>query len=109
MRITILGHDIDLACQPHEERRLEDLSRALDARLAGFTGEPDALRRLALTALSLMDEAQATNAALARARCEIERLTDMVVEAKIEAAAAAPDTPERGRVGALRRVAEGAA
>jgi hypothetical protein len=36
----------------------------------------------------------------------------MVVEAKIEAEAAqtaAPDTPDRGRVSSLRRVAEGAA
>jgi cell division protein ZapA (FtsZ GTPase activity inhibitor) len=109
MRITILGHEIELACQPQEERRLEDLSHALNARLSGFSGEPDAIRRLALTALALMDETQAANAAFARARAEIERLTDMVVEAKLEAERGAPDTPERGRVGALRRVAEGAA
>ena len=44
---------------------------------------------------------QATSAALVRARTEIERLTDMVVEAKLEAAAA-PDTSDRGRVQALR-------
>lgn len=109
MRITILSHDIDLACQPQEEKRLEDLARALDARLAGFSGDADAVRRLALIALSLMDETQATNAALARARCEIERLTDMVVEAKLEAGGVQADAPDRGRVGALRRVAEGAA
>jgi cell division protein ZapA len=108
MRITILGHEIELACQPLEERRLEDLARALNARLSGFSGEPDAVRRLALTALALMDETQAASAALARARLEIERLTDMVVEAQLEAATA-PDTADRGRVGSLRRVAEGAA
>jgi len=109
MRITILGHEIELACQPQEERRLEDLARALNARLAGFSGEPDAVRRLALTALALIDETQAASAALARARAEIERLTDMVVEAQLEAEQATPDTPDRGRVGSLRRVAEGAA
>jgi cell division protein ZapA (FtsZ GTPase activity inhibitor) len=109
MLLHILDQDISIDCAPHEERRLEDLARALDARLRSFPADADAARRLALAALALMDEAQATSAALARARCEIERLTDLVVEAKLEAASAAPaDTGERGRVGALR-VAEGAA
>jgi hypothetical protein len=66
-----------------------------------LSGEPDAMRRLVLTALALMDETQASAAALARARAEIERLTDMVVEARLEAAGAAPDTGTRGRVAAL--------
>ena len=60
---------------------------------------------LALTALALMDEAQTTNAALARARCEIERLNDMIAEARIEDAArpeAAAINPDQGCVQALR-------
>jgi cell division protein ZapA (FtsZ GTPase activity inhibitor) len=109
MRIIVLGHAIELECQPHEQKRLEDLAAALNTRLAGVTGDPDAVRRLTLAALALMDEAQAANAALARARYEIERLTDMLVEAKLEAGDTEPSAPERGRVGALRRVAEGAA
>jgi len=100
--VKILDQDFAIACAEHEQRRLEDLARALEARLAGFSGDPDGLRRLVLTALSLLDEAQAAGAALARARSEIERLTDMVVEAKLEAAAPKADTGERGRVGALR-------
>jgi hypothetical protein len=70
-------------------------------RLAGFSGDPDAMRRLALAALSLMDEAQAANAALARARAEIERLTDLLVDAKLAEQQAAR-TDDRGRVSALR-------
>jgi len=108
--LTILGRDYGIDCTEQEERRLQDLARALDAKLQAFGGEADARRSLILTALALMDEAQTTNAALARARCEIERLTDMLVEAKLEAEQpAVADTADRGRVGALRRVAEGAA
>jgi cell division protein ZapA len=106
--LTILNREFTIECTEAEQRRLEDLGKALDARLQGCS-EPDQLRRIVFTALALMDEAQATHAALARARCEVERLTDMVVEAKLEAAQATPDTPDRGRVGSLRRVAEGAA
>ncbi len=109
MQITILNRPFTIDCTEQEERRLEDLARALEARLQGLSGEPDAMRRLVLTALALIDETQTTHAALARARCEIERLTDMVVEAQLEAEAAQPDTPDRGRVSSLRRVAEGAA
>jgi cell division protein ZapA len=105
---TILDRHVALECAEQERRRLEDLAGALEARLAGFAGEPDAMRRLILTALALLDEAQTTSAALARARCEIERLTDMVIDAKL-GAQAAPDTSVRGSVSALRRVAEGAA
>jgi cell division protein ZapA (FtsZ GTPase activity inhibitor) len=104
--VNILGREFRVDCEERDARRLEDLVAALSARLAGAEG--DETRRLVMTALALMDEAQTTCAALARARCEIERLTDMVVEAKLEAAGGA-DTEERGRVGALRRVAEGAA
>ncbi len=107
MQFTILGQSYTLDCTEAEGRRLEDLARALNERLQGVSGEEQ--RRLVFTALALMDETQAAQAALARARSEIERLTDMVVEAQLEAQRAAPDTADRGRVGSLRRVAEGAA
>jgi cell division protein ZapA (FtsZ GTPase activity inhibitor) len=106
--LTILGRDYAIECVEQEERRLQDLARLLDARLAGFGGDADTRRSLVLIALALLDEAQTTGAALARARCEIERLTDMVIDAKLGAQAGA-DTSVRGGVGALRRVAEGAA
>lgn len=109
MQVTVLNHTLAIPCTEQEERRLQDLARALEARVQAVAGEPGETRRLLLTALALMDEAQTTHAALARARCEIERLTDMVVEAQLDCAQAAPDTADRGRVGALRRVAEGAA
>jgi cell division protein ZapA (FtsZ GTPase activity inhibitor) len=105
---TIAGRQVALDCVEEERRRLEDLARALEARLDGFASEPDIVRRLILAALSLLDETQTTNAALARARGEIERLTDMLVEARL-AAETTLDTGARGCVGALRRVAEGAA
>ena len=106
--LTILGRDYAIDCAEQEERRLQDLARLLDGRLQGFGGDADARRSLVLIALGLLDEMQTTNAALARARCEIERLTDMVIDAKLEAQAAA-DTSVRGCVGSLRRVSEGAA
>ena len=106
--LRILDQDIRFACAPEEERRLRDLAAALETRLAGFSGDGDGMRRLILTALSLMDEAQASSAALVRARGEIERLTDMLIEARLEGCAE-PDSADRGRVGSLRRVAEGAA
>jgi cell division protein ZapA len=105
--LNVLDSAVTLDCDEGERRRLEDLARALEARLQGFANEPDAQRRLILTALALLDEAQTTSAALARARCEIERLTDLVIDARMEAQS--PDTSVRGGVGALRRVAEGAA
>ena len=76
--------------------------------VAGVKGDAETMRRLVLTALALMDEAQASSAALVRARGEIERLTDMLIEARLEGCAE-PDSADRGRVGSLRRVAEGAA
>lgn len=110
--ITILGEDYAIECAECDTRRIEDLAKALESRLQGFGGDASAMRRLVLTALGLMDEVQATSAALVRARCEIERLTDMLVEAKLEAqgpdAPESPDTPDRGRVGAFR-VAQGRA
>lgn len=101
MQVTIRNRVFEIECAESDERRLEDLARALDQRLAGFKGEADEARALVLTALSLMDEVQAVSAALVRSRCEIERLTDMLVEAKLEAPHA-PVNDTRGRVGALR-------
>lgn len=106
--LNILNREFTISCTEAEQRRLEDLAAALEARL-GQCSEPDATRRLVFTALALLDETQAAHAALARARCEIERLTDMVVDAQLEAEGVSTDTADRGRVGALRRVAEGAA
>jgi len=107
--VKILNRDFTIECAEGDCRRLEDLAAALDTRLAGFSGDEDAMRRLVLTALALIDQNQAASAALVRARNEIERLSDMVVEAQLEAAKAAqPITDERGRVEALR-VAQGAA
>lgn len=105
---NVLDHQVALDCAEEDRRRLEDLAHALEARIRRFENEPDGTRRLVLTALALLDEAQATSAALARARGEIERLTDMLIDARLEAQAS-PDTSVRGGVGALRRVAEGAA
>jgi cell division protein ZapA (FtsZ GTPase activity inhibitor) len=107
-KIQILGEVYSIACADCDQRRLEDLASALETRLQGFSGDASALRRLVLTALGLMDEVQAQSAALVRARCEIERLTDLLVEAKLESKAPAPDSPDRGRVSALR-VAQGTA
>ena len=107
--VKILDQDYVIECAECDQRRLEDLARALETRLQGFSGDASAMRRLVLTALTLIDEAQATSAALVRARNEIERLTDMVVEAELEVAqGAAPDSSDRGRVSSLR-VAQGTA
>jgi cell division protein ZapA (FtsZ GTPase activity inhibitor) len=109
--ITILGQDYAIECAECDQRRIEDLARALEERLDGFKGEASAKRRLVLAALGLLDEVQATSAALARARIEVERLTDMLVEAKLEVEApppGKPDAPARRDVGALR-VAQGRA
>lgn len=86
LTVRILNQDIEIDCMPHEQRRLEDLTKALDARLAGFTGDAEGMRRLVVTSLALLDEVQATTAALVRAHGEIERLNDMVAEARLEAA-----------------------
>ena len=99
IELNFLGQPVRLACGADEKRRLEDLAAALNQRLAGFGGDADPLRGLALTALALLDETQAQGAALARARAEIERLNDLVVDAR----AAGPLDEGRGRVVALRR------
>lgn len=104
--LNVANQQFTIECADCDQRRLEDLAKALDARLARFSDEDDAMRRLVLTALALLDQTQATSAALALAREEIERLTDMVVEARLDARSA-PVNDERGRVGAL--VAHGAA
>ncbi|MBX3429907.1 MAG: cell division protein ZapA [Hyphomonadaceae bacterium] len=108
--VKILGEDYAIDCAECDTRRLEDLAKVLEARLQGFSGDAGAMRRLVLVALGLIDEAQATSAALARARMEIERLTDMLVEAQLQAEPPPEptDAPERGRVSALR-VAQGRA
>jgi cell division protein ZapA (FtsZ GTPase activity inhibitor) len=105
--LNVANQQFTIECADCDQRRLEDLAGALNARLARFSGDEDAMRRLVLTALALLDQTQATSAALALAREEIERLTDMVVEARLEAQSA-PVSDERGRVDALR-VAQGAA
>lgn len=99
--LRILNEEIALECAPAEQRRLQDLAAALNARLAGFSGDADGMRRLAITALSLLDETQAAGAALARAHAEIERLNDSTVEALLA-------SDDRGRLSALR-VKQGAA
>jgi hypothetical protein len=98
--LKIQGREIAIECAEHERRRLEDLAAALEARLAAGSGETS--RRLVLTALALIDEAQTTSAALERARCEIERLTDMLVEANLPSPKPPPVAEDRGRVAALR-------
>ena len=98
--LRILNQDVPLTCAAHEQRRLEDLAVLLNARLAAYEGDASAMRSLALTALALMDENQAKSAALARAMGEVERLSDIVVEARLAAPAAALDD-ERGRVASL--------
>ncbi len=99
--ITILGREFAIECAERDQRRLEDLAVALNARLAGFSGDTDEVTRTVLAALSLMDEVQVIGAALVRARCEIERLSDMLVEARLEAPEALVND-ERGRIDALR-------
>ena len=86
LTLRILNQDFDIDCKPQEQRRLEDLAKALDARLTGFSGDADGVRQLVVTSLALLDEVQATTAALVRAHGEIERLNDMVAEARLEAA-----------------------
>ena len=81
MRVRILGRDVDMPCASGREQRLSDLAAQLNARL-GDSGEADDVTRLAQAALALMDEAQLAHAALERARLEVERLTDLVVEAR---------------------------
>ena len=99
--VRILGEDFRLHCSAGEQRRIEDLAKALEARVAA-EGETSDLRKLILTALALMDEAQTTGAALVRARGEIERLNDMVAEANIDAAEGVSLPQDQSRVRAQR-------
>jgi cell division protein ZapA (FtsZ GTPase activity inhibitor) len=100
--VRILGEEFWLDCSAGDQRRIEDLAKALEARLSAGEGETSDLRKLILAALALMDEAQTTGAALVRARGEIERLNDMFAEAQIEAAEGPALEPEQGRVRSLR-------
>ena len=86
LTVRILNQDFEIDCAPQEQRRLEDLAKALDARLAGFSGDAEGVRQLVVTSLALLDEVQANRAALVRAHGEIERLNDMVAEARLDAA-----------------------
>jgi len=99
--VRILGEDFRLQCNAGEQRRIEDLAKALEARVAA-EGETGDLRKLILTALGLIDEAQTTGAALVRARGEIERLNDMIAEANIESAEGVSLPQDQSRVRAPR-------
>lgn len=101
--VHVAGQEVTVACAPHEQRRVADLVALLESRLAVYAGEPEAMRRLVLAALALLDETQAVGAALARAREELDRLNELSGESQIEI-----DEPS-GRVASLRRVPEGAA
>ena len=101
--LKILDRELVIECSAADGRRLEDLARALNERLAGFSGDADAQQRLALTALSLLDEVQVIGAALVRARCEVERLADMLAETTCETPIVIAND-ERGRVIALRDI-----
>lgn len=100
VEVHIGDREIAIDCAPHEQRRVADLAALLESRLAAYAGEPDMLRRLVLTALALMDEAQASGAALARARAEIDRLNDLGCDG---------ETEEAPRDEARARLPEGAA
>ncbi|MFT3729084.1 MAG: hypothetical protein QM759_14770 [Terricaulis sp.] len=78
--LRILNEEIAVDGAPAELRRLQDLASVLEARLAGFGGDEQGVRRLVLTSLKLLDEAQSANAALARARCEVDRLNDLLAD-----------------------------
>lgn len=76
--VAILGRVLDIACAEADVPRIQDLARALDARLEGLVrgGEPDAIRQLSLVALALTAENQAVRAALARAQAQLDRLNE---------------------------------
>ncbi|MBY0564966.1 MAG: cell division protein ZapA [Hyphomonadaceae bacterium] len=99
--VTVLGEDIALSCEQRDEQRIADLAAALERRISVYPGDAPKTQRLLLTALCLLDEVQAKSAALALARSEIERLTDLVVEAKLEAETQTVNE-DRGRVASLR-------
>ena len=102
--LHVLGEDYRLTCDARDRRRLEDLAKALQARLDCINGDDTAaMRQLIMVSLSLLDEAQASGAALARARGEIERLSDVLAEQRLKVSLAPGTLEERGRVAALTR------
>ncbi len=80
--LTVLGEVIRISCPPEEARRLTHLAASLEARLGG--GAPMGSRLLVLLALGLLDEAQGAAASLQRARCEIDRLNEMIAESRAD-------------------------
>ena len=101
--LRVAGQDFRLECAEAERRRIEDLAAALETRLAGLGGETGAMRQLVCVALSLLDEAQASAAALVRARGEIERLSDILAEQRLHARLTPEFLEARGKVNALAR------
>ncbi len=99
--LQIDEQNLSIACNAHDSHRLTDLAALLNTRLAAYPCEMEMSERLALAALSLLDETQTRAAALVRARGEIDRLTDLLLEARVNAAPLAVDE-DRGRVAALR-------
>ncbi|HWA00463.1 MAG TPA: cell division protein ZapA [Caulobacterales bacterium] len=89
--LRVLGQELSVECAPDQVKRLEDLAAALEARLERFPHRRDG-ERLILAALALLDEAQAAGAALVRARNEIDRLADLLTEAKTVKPMRAPET-----------------
>ena len=100
--VTVLDEEFRVECSAGDQRRLEDLAKALEVRTSGLTGESSDIRKLILTALALMDEAQSTGAALVRARGEIEQLNDMIAEANLDAAEGVSIPQDHGQIKALR-------
>lgn len=83
MRFRLLERELDIPCAATLEPRVSDLAAALEARIRQSAVAGDEVTRLALAALALVDETQVAHAALERARIEIERLTDLLVEARM--------------------------
>ena len=99
LRVGGEAHALD--CDAQDMRRLEDLAAELETRLAAFPQDVPAVRRLALTALSLLNECQQAGAAAARAHVEIDRLQDVLAAACQELDPAA-DSTDRGVLSLLR-------
>jgi len=74
LRITIAGHDYDVACDDGQEMHLKALARTLDTRARALSepfGKPDEAQLLMLTALMLTDELQDATRALEQLRHDI--------------------------------------
>jgi len=104
--LRVMGEEIRIDCAESEVRRLQDLTAALEARLAAFTGDASAVKRLTIVSLSLLDEVQAKAAALARAHGEIEHLAEVLAQAQIDAERDQPISDDSGRISTF---AQGAA